>query len=96
MLAVGNRQLSCRVISVDLQCLVPTSLPATPVPTVHHAMATVTVGAIKYGSLGEAMGGAKPGDTISISGAHTGQQLAIPATHKGGCPRRAPPAAAVC
>ena len=55
-------------------------------------MATVAVGATKYGSLAEAVAGAKPGDTIAISGAHTGQQLAIPATHKGEGTPPAPPA----
>jgi len=38
-------------------------------------MATATVGGTAYGSLVEAVEHAKPGDTISISGAHTGQMV---------------------
>jgi hypothetical protein len=36
-------------------------------------MAMISVGETKYGSLAEAVAGAKTGDTIAISGAHTGQ-----------------------
>lgn len=40
-------------------------------------MATATVGGTSYGSLVEAVVHAKPGDTITISGVHTDQQLVI-------------------
>lgn len=46
-------------------------------------MGAVKVGSVEYDSVAEALRQAKPGDTVSISGTHVGEPLAIPPHLKG-------------
>ena len=52
--------------------------------------AMITIGGKAFGCLAEAIGNARPGDTVSISGAHADEQLIISNVLQGCACLRAP------